>query len=461
MNFIVFFFAKCYNSIEGSDFLLNDNIRKYRKANHMSQDELAEKLEVTRQSISLWETGQTQPSLDNIVALAKLFDVSTDALLTEKGPANADADADGTALQLDKSAKKKKFIFIATVCFVAAALIISMFLWRNEIFGFGNNNEVKSDIPAVSDSDVSTKADNLSESNDNQPSEKDTSSTEDKNQSGISKKEENLSSTEDETQSVIEETNSSENKNQIVVPEKSEGSSSAAEDKTQPVLEETNSSENENQIVVPEKTEVSSSAAKDKTQPVLEETKNTENNPQSTVSEKTEIVSEVLENDTKKDIYGYLKSFVIQNGIINGDYCYYSNTADMYGGYSSERFSLYYWGDTDKIEFCLHSVLDDTFSINFYLYVPKQHTGNYEYISSYYYRDTGEPLYEAKGVITAGEFTKKYPLNCIRYTGSTDAQNEFMEMSRVGMCDLIDCLKNFIVVENMEYSFSDFGFVNF
>ena len=58
--------------------MLGDNIRKYRKLNNMSQDELAEKLEVTRQSISLWETGQTQPSLDNIVALAKIFNITTE-----------------------------------------------------------------------------------------------------------------------------------------------------------------------------------------------------------------------------------------------------------------------------------------------------------------------------------------------------------------------------------------------
>ena len=66
--------------------MLSDNIRKYRKASNMSQDELAEKLEVTRQSVSLWETGQTQPSLDNIIALANLFAVSTDALLKDNEP---------------------------------------------------------------------------------------------------------------------------------------------------------------------------------------------------------------------------------------------------------------------------------------------------------------------------------------------------------------------------------------
>jgi hypothetical protein len=109
----------------------------------------------------------------------------------------------------------------------------------------------------------------------------------------------------------------------------------------------------------------------------------------------------------------------------------------------------------------LHSVLDETFSINFYLYVPKNHSGKYEYISSYYYRDTGESLYEAKGTITAEEFTDNYPLNCTKYFGSTENQNAFMEMSRQGVCDLIGCLEKFIEVENIEYSFEDFGFLNF
>ena len=156
------------------------------------------------------------------------------------------------------------------------------------------------------------------------------------------------------------------------------------------------------------------------------------------------------------------KSFVIEKGTINGDYCYYSKPADTYGGYASEDFSLYYWGDTNKIEFCLHSVIDETFSINFYLYIPEEHNGKYEYISSYYYRDTGEPLYEAKGTITAEEFTNNYPLNCTKYIGSTENQNTFMEMSRQGVCDLLGCLEKFIEVEDIKYSFKDdFGFVKF
>lgn len=61
--------------------MLADNIRRFRKQNNMSQDELAEKLGVSRQSVSLWENGQTQPTIENIIALSKLFNITSDTLL--------------------------------------------------------------------------------------------------------------------------------------------------------------------------------------------------------------------------------------------------------------------------------------------------------------------------------------------------------------------------------------------
>lgn len=63
--------------------MLGDKIRQQRKLNHMSQEELAEKLGVSRQSISLWENNQTQPTIENIVVISKLFGISTDELLSE------------------------------------------------------------------------------------------------------------------------------------------------------------------------------------------------------------------------------------------------------------------------------------------------------------------------------------------------------------------------------------------
>ena len=61
--------------------MLSDNIRSYRKKNNLSQDELAEKIGVSRQSVSFWETGQTQPTIDNIIALSRIFNISSDELL--------------------------------------------------------------------------------------------------------------------------------------------------------------------------------------------------------------------------------------------------------------------------------------------------------------------------------------------------------------------------------------------
>ena len=163
--------------------MLSDNIRKYRKLNHMSQDELAEKLEVTRQSISLWETGQTQPSLENIVALAKLFNVSTDDLLAKVDPepvyvVPSDLEDD---LSNDKPPKKKTPIFIIIICFVlVVALVASILLWKNGIFSFKNNDETGSTTTQSADFSSaingSGNKNNISSSNSTQSNNKNNSS---------------------------------------------------------------------------------------------------------------------------------------------------------------------------------------------------------------------------------------------------------------------------------------------
>ena len=70
-------------SVKGVENMIGDNIKKYRRENNISQEELAEKIGVTRQSISLWENNQTQPSIYNIVVIAKVFNLSTDDLLLD------------------------------------------------------------------------------------------------------------------------------------------------------------------------------------------------------------------------------------------------------------------------------------------------------------------------------------------------------------------------------------------
>lgn len=52
-----------------------------RKAKDLTQEQLAEKLNVSRQSVSKWESSQAVPELDKIVAMSAVFDVTTDYLL--------------------------------------------------------------------------------------------------------------------------------------------------------------------------------------------------------------------------------------------------------------------------------------------------------------------------------------------------------------------------------------------
>lgn len=59
-------------------------IQSLRKAQEMSQEDLASLLSVSRQTVSQWETDQTVPSLDNIYRLKEIFGVSFDGLLSEK-----------------------------------------------------------------------------------------------------------------------------------------------------------------------------------------------------------------------------------------------------------------------------------------------------------------------------------------------------------------------------------------
>ena len=60
---------------------LKDTLQFYRKRQGLSQIDLADALEVSRQTVSKWETGAVLPSAENLLALSKLYGVTVDALL--------------------------------------------------------------------------------------------------------------------------------------------------------------------------------------------------------------------------------------------------------------------------------------------------------------------------------------------------------------------------------------------
>jgi len=64
--------------------MLNDNIKKFRKLKKLTQEQVAEKLNVSRQTISKWESGETIPDIYNCCELAKLYEITVDDLITEQ-----------------------------------------------------------------------------------------------------------------------------------------------------------------------------------------------------------------------------------------------------------------------------------------------------------------------------------------------------------------------------------------
>ncbi|MBQ7944433.1 MAG: helix-turn-helix domain-containing protein [Lachnospiraceae bacterium] len=61
--------------------MFSENLIQLRKLNHMSQEELAEKLDVSRQTLSKWETGESLPDIDRSKLLAEIFGVTLDDLV--------------------------------------------------------------------------------------------------------------------------------------------------------------------------------------------------------------------------------------------------------------------------------------------------------------------------------------------------------------------------------------------
>ena len=63
-----------------------EQLKKLRTEKKLSQDALAEKLFISRQSVSKWENGDATPDLENLIKLAEILDVSLDQLILGKEP---------------------------------------------------------------------------------------------------------------------------------------------------------------------------------------------------------------------------------------------------------------------------------------------------------------------------------------------------------------------------------------
>lgn len=81
---------------------------EYRKANGYSQEELAEKINVSRQAISKWERGESSPDTENLIALSKLYGITIDELINGCDKIIRENHIKESTNQTDSSAQEKK-----------------------------------------------------------------------------------------------------------------------------------------------------------------------------------------------------------------------------------------------------------------------------------------------------------------------------------------------------------------
>lgn len=102
---------------------IGKNISKFRKEQEMTQDQLAERLHVTRQAVSNWENGKAQPDVETLGQLAECLGVSVETMIYGK------SESQGNNIVIEKTVKKG--IDESVAVGIALAVVISYTKWQS------------------------------------------------------------------------------------------------------------------------------------------------------------------------------------------------------------------------------------------------------------------------------------------------------------------------------------------
>ncbi len=108
--------------------MLSEKIYTLRRKCGLSQEQLAEKLGVSRQAVSKWESGTSSPEIDKLILLSEFFNVSIDYLVKEQDELSGDnaPDRDLKDTQANSQDKSKIQIIGLAICVVG---VVGMILW--------------------------------------------------------------------------------------------------------------------------------------------------------------------------------------------------------------------------------------------------------------------------------------------------------------------------------------------
>ena len=132
--------------------MFKDSIKSLRETHHLTQEEFAEKVAVSRTAVSKWETGKGYPSIDSLKIISCLFDVPIDALISDHDITNKSA--------LDKKKKNEVLLSIVSFLLVLSLIVGWSFFKKTEamrytadeamMYGFkGMSHEIETTIESL------------------------------------------------------------------------------------------------------------------------------------------------------------------------------------------------------------------------------------------------------------------------------------------------------------------------
>lgn len=116
----------------------NEKLIKLRKEAGLSQEDLGNKLNVARQTVSKWELGETTPEMDKLVKISEIFNISLDALIKEENNAEKTNETNLNNTNSQKLAALVINILKGLGIFLIVLVIITIFVM---IIGFVSFNK--------------------------------------------------------------------------------------------------------------------------------------------------------------------------------------------------------------------------------------------------------------------------------------------------------------------------------
>lgn len=117
---------------------LSDKIIQLRKRNGWSQEDLAERMDISRQAISRWENGTALPDANNILHLSKLFNVTTDYLLNDNYSDDKSLPSIKTVSNTNNIRGifyEKRFLIVSFIWLISAVIwFIQALIWFEVIY---------------------------------------------------------------------------------------------------------------------------------------------------------------------------------------------------------------------------------------------------------------------------------------------------------------------------------------